>query len=109
MKQIVTALSLILVLGLSLGCAKKQRYHETDLPDPQSFQAHFHEIDSDANGMVTRQEFNDYFPDADQKVFTALDLNGDQVVDRDEWNKFRQAHGAEHKKHRPERHGLDYY
>ena len=100
MKQIVIALVLTLVLA-PLGCAKKQRFHQTDLPDPKSYEAHFHEVDTNSDGMITWEEFKDYFPQAEPRVFDILDRNEDKVVDHDEWHEFEKAHGAKHQQGEP--------
>jgi hypothetical protein len=96
MKHIITTMTLVLLWGLSFGCAKKEKFHQTDLPNPASYQAHFHEIDSNNNGTVTWEEFKEYFPDGQREVFDALDLDGNQVLDHEEWHQFEQAHGAKH-------------
>jgi hypothetical protein len=97
MKRIAIVLALTLLLAHSLGCAKKQKFHQTDLPDPKSYEAHFHEVDSNSDGIVTWEEFKDYFPQAEPRVFEILDTNKDKVVDHDEWHEFEKAHGAEHR------------
>lgn len=97
MRQIAIALALTLILAHSLGCAKKQKFHQADLPDPKSYQAHFQEVDSNGDGIVTWEEFEDYFPEAELRAFEILDTNKDKVVDHDEWHKFEEAHGTKHK------------
>ncbi|MCG6917236.1 MAG: EF-hand domain-containing protein [Deltaproteobacteria bacterium] len=94
MKRIVIALALTLTLGLFLGCAKKQKFHQTDLPDPKSYEAHFHEVDSNSDGVVTWEEFITYFPQGELRVFEILDMNKDKVVNHDEWHQFEEAHGS---------------
>ena len=96
-------IGLLLFLALLFGCSKKERFHQTDLPDPKSYEAHFDEIDSNGNGVVSWEEFDKYFFQAAPRAFEALDLNGDNVVDQDEWAKFRQAHGTKHKRAQPRR------
>jgi len=96
MKQTAIALVLTLVLAYSLSCTNKQKFHQTDLPDPKSYEARFHEIDSNSDAMVTWEEFKEYFPQAEPRVFEILDINKDKVVDHDEWHEFEEAHGAKH-------------
>ena len=96
MNRMVIALALTLVLGLFLGCAKKQKFHQTDLPDPKSYDACFRDIDTNEDGTVTWEEFKAYFPQAEPRVFEVLDVNKDKVVDHDEWHQFEEAHGAKH-------------
>jgi hypothetical protein len=97
MKRIIIALPLIVVLGLSFGCAKKQKFHQTDLPDPESYVACFRDIDTDGDGTVTWEEFKGHFSQAEPRVFEILDVNEDKAVDHDEWHTFEEAHGAKHK------------
>ena len=66
------------------------------MPDPQSFNAHFGDMDPDGNEMVSWEEFKAYFPQADRKVFDAVDLNNDGGIDHDEWHEFKEAHGLGH-------------
>jgi hypothetical protein len=102
MKRIVIVLALTVILGFLFGCAKKQKFHQTELPDPKSYQAHFHEIDSNSDGLVTWEEFKDYFPQAEPRVFEILDRNEDKVVDHDEWHQFEEAHGARYQHGQPD-------
>jgi Ca2+-binding EF-hand superfamily protein len=97
MRQIVIALAFTLILAHSLGCAKKQKFHQADLPDPKSYQAHFHEVDRNGDGIVTWEEFENYFPEAELRIFEILDTNKDTVVDPNEWHQFEEAHGTKHK------------
>jgi hypothetical protein len=66
------------------------------MPDPKSFNAHFGDMDSDGNDLVSWDEFKAHFPHAEPKVFTAIDLNGDKALDHDEWHEFKAAHGLKH-------------
>ena len=97
MKKFVFFLSLILVIGMLSGCASKTQYHKQELPDPKGFNAHFPDMDSDGDGLVSWTEFNDQFPQAPPEAFKATDLNGDGNIDHDEWHQFKKAHGLEHK------------
>lgn len=95
MKHLVLLLSLALVIGLMSGCAS-DRYHKEALPDPQGFNAHFGDMDLDGNELVNRTEFKDQFPQANENVFKAIDLNGDGYIDHEEWHEFKEAHGLTH-------------
>jgi hypothetical protein len=97
MNRVLLLLGLLLSFVLFLGSATKQSYHETDLPDPKTFNAHFPDMDTSGDELVSWPEFKAYFPQAEPKVFEALDLNKDKVVDHDEWHEFKAAHGLEHK------------
>ena len=97
MKKSAFFLSLILVVGLLSGCASKPTYHKEKLPDPKGFNAHFPDMDSNGDDLVSWTEFKDYSPQAEPEVFEAIDLNGDGNIDHDEWHQFKEAHGLEHK------------
>ena len=53
MKQIAFFLSLVFMLAIFMGCAKKSRHHEADLPDPKLFEANFYDIDTNGDGKIT--------------------------------------------------------
>jgi hypothetical protein len=75
------------------GCSGHKNYHETDMPDPKGFNAHFGDMDENGDEAVTWEEFAAYFPEAKKDIFKSLDLNEDGVVDHDEWHEFKDAHG----------------
>ena len=78
---------------LSIADASEKKHHDTSMPDPMAFEAHFGDMDTDGDGSVSREEFGAYFQDADQTVFAALDMNQDGGIDHDEWHAFKKAHG----------------
>lgn len=90
---VILATTVVIWLG---GCSKHGRYHDQAMPDPQSFNAHFGDMDTDGDDSVSWDEFKAKFEKADRKVFEALDLNGDGGVDHDEWHAFKEAHGLKH-------------
>lgn len=97
MKYLYLAVTFLLVFGLISGCATQEKHHETDMPDPETFNAHFGDMDKDSDELVSWEEFKDFFPQATPEVYQALDLNKDGSVDHDEWHEFKEAHGLEHK------------
>lgn len=84
---------LLVTLSLLTACAGKTPYHESPMPDPKSFDAHFGDMDTDGDDRVGRDEFKAYFPHSEPEVFNAIDLNNDDSIDHDEWHKFKEAHG----------------
>ena len=66
------------------------------MPDPESYNAHFGDIDTDGDELVSREEFDAYFENAEPKVYNALDIDQDGSVDHDEWHEFKEAHGLKH-------------
>ena len=46
--------------------------------------------------VKSQDEFKAYFPHAEPNVFAAIDLNGDERIDHDEWHAFKEAHGLKH-------------
>lgn len=86
----------VTAMAFGLGCAGSQRYHDTELPDPAKFNAHFGDLDDNSDGQVTLEEFRTHFPGSDDAVFHALDLNADGFVDHEEWHHFKTAHDLKH-------------
>jgi hypothetical protein len=86
-------LFLIALIGILAACSSQTTYHKTALPDPKSFAAHFGDMDTSGNGLVNWDEFKAYFPQAEKKIFQAVDLNTDNALDHDEWHAFKEAHG----------------
>lgn len=85
------------ILAILSACASHPKtFHKSDMPDPQAYNAHFGDMDTDSNAAVTWEEFQEYFPQADTKVYEALDLNADGVIDHNEWHQFTTAHGMKH-------------
>jgi Ca2+-binding EF-hand superfamily protein len=93
MRRTAMAFAVYCLAALAVGCAAQGKYHDTALPDPKGFNAHFGDMDKSGEGKVSWQEFKAYFPKADPKVFSAVDLNKDGFIDNDEWQKFKEAHG----------------
>ncbi len=96
MEKLASLCAVAVVLVVVMGCTAKGKYHDTALPDPKQFNAHFGDIDTQKDGRVTWGEFNAYFPQAEPKVFAAIDLNKDSAIDHDEWHAFKEAHGLKH-------------
>lgn len=96
MKQLSLWCAAAVVLAAATGCAVTSRYHDTALPDPKQFNAHFGDMDNQKDDRVTWEEFKAYFPQAEPKVFAAVDLNQDGAIDHDEWHAFKKAHGLKH-------------
>jgi hypothetical protein len=94
MKKLSVLVMTPMVLALIVGCGgtAKKPFHNTALGDPMQYQAHFNDIDTNGDGMVKWYEFKKYFPQAEPKVFMALDQNDDAVIDHDEWRAFEEAH-----------------
>jgi hypothetical protein len=95
LKNTITVLLLLTVVAAS-GCAQKKQYHQSSLPEPKSFNAHFGDLDTNGDDWVSWGEFKNHFTQATPEVFEALDLNQDKHVDHDEWHAFKEAHGMRH-------------
>jgi hypothetical protein len=93
MKKIHWLIFISIFVVFAMGCAKDKRYHTSALPDPASFNAHFGDMDTDGDDLVSWQEFKSYFPQATPDIFKTLDRNEDGHVDHDEWHAFKEAHG----------------
>ncbi|MBR9986266.1 MAG: hypothetical protein KFF68_10170 [Desulfosarcina sp.] len=88
-KLSVTVLISIAILGGGCG---HNKFHQGSMPDPGPYMIHFHELDADGDDALTRTEFKQRFPDATADVFEAVDLDGDDIIDHDEWHGFKEAH-----------------
>lgn len=86
----------IILILLLAGCAGDSRHHKASMPDPGSFNAHFGDMDTDGDDLVSWEEFKSQFPQATKDIYQELDLNGDGKVDHDEWHEFKEAHGLKH-------------
>lgn len=96
MKRLTLLMVAVSIVALAAGCSSKGKYHDTALPDPKPYNAHFGNMDSKKDGLVSWEEFKAYFPQAEPKVFSAIDINKDGAIDHDEWHKFKEAHGLKH-------------
>ncbi len=97
MKKALIVGSAILMAVMIAGCAGPKRYHEKPLGDPSGYYgAHFPEMDSSGDGIVTWEEFKTRFPDTNADVFRAMDQNGDGGIDHGEWHNFKKAHCPGH-------------
>jgi Ca2+-binding EF-hand superfamily protein len=96
MKRRFLLMGFMVLIMLTAGCSSHKQFHSTDMPDPQAFNAHFGGMDTSGDGLVSWEEFESYFDNAEQKVFDAVDLNQDGSVDHDEWHAFKAAHGLKH-------------
>lgn len=86
----------VMLLALMTACHSGGSYHKSSMPDPATYNAHFGDMDTDQDDQVTREEFQAYFPEADMKVFEAIDLDKDNRLNHDEWHQFKEAHGLKH-------------
>ena len=96
MKRLLLITIPIVLVMLTVGCSSGKKHHSTAMPDPQSFNAHFGDMDANGDDLVNWEEFAAHFKNADQKVFNAIDLNQDDNIDHDEWHEFKAAHGMKH-------------
>jgi len=97
MKRVVTVLALFALTGFLFGFAAEQKQQKMDIPNAESYNAHFPNMDKDKDRKVNWEEFKAYFPQATPQVFEAIDLNKDKSLDHDEWHKFKAAYGLKHK------------
>jgi hypothetical protein len=96
MKNALLGVLIVLLVTASAACTSGGRHHDTNLPDPKGYNAHFGDMDKNGDGLVSWAEFKAYFPQAEPAVFAAIDLNKDGNIDHDEWHKFKEAHELKH-------------
>jgi Ca2+-binding EF-hand superfamily protein len=92
-------LLLLMVFGLVAVAytASPPTKEDYNIPNAESYNAHFGNMDPDKDGKVTWQEFKAFFPKADEKVFASIDRNKDGAIDHDEWHDFKAAYDLKHK------------
>ena len=85
--------------GMGESGEKGSFHGDKEMPDPAAFNAHFPDMDADGDGLVSRDEFGSYFSKAGDtdRVFDAVDLDKNGLLDHDEWHEFKVAHGMKHK------------
>jgi len=96
MIQMTKAIWPLLLIVILTACNSSGPHHKTAMPDPATYNAHFGDMDTDQDDQVTREEFKAYFPEADMKVFEAIDLDKDNRLNHDEWHQFKEAHELKH-------------
>ena len=88
----VILISTLLIFGLAAGVVAMNYDHHG------MFTASVSNMDADGDGTVNFEEFNDFMSARNKNVFDALDTNGDNVIDGDEWAYFIEAHSYGMKK-----------
>jgi hypothetical protein len=96
MKKILLGVLIVVLVAASAACTSGGRHHDTNLPDPKGYNAHFGDMDKNGDGLVSWAEFKACFPQAEPVVFAAIDLSKDGNIDHDEWHQFKEAHGLKH-------------
>jgi len=96
-KLSVLSVLIIVVCAAVASAASPSTKEAYNIPNAESYNAHFGNMDPNKDGKVTWQEFKAYFPKADEKVFAAVDLNKDGAIDHDEWHDFKAAYDLKHK------------
>ena len=96
MKRLWLLTILIIFVALAVACSGSKKHHKSDMPDTQSYNAHFGDMDTDGDELVNWEEFAAYFQHAEKIVFNAVDLNQDGNIDHDEWHEFKEAHELKH-------------
>ena len=93
----ITTATIGLIFLLTFSCASQNgRHHDTPMPDPKAYAAHFGDIDRNGDEQVTAEEFQAYFPDGEMKVFETVDADRNGVISHEEWHRFKEAHGMAH-------------
>jgi hypothetical protein len=96
MKRLTVLMVVVSLVALTAGCSFKGKYHDTALPNPKQYDAYFGDMDSKKDGRISWEEFKAYFPQAEPKVFSTIDINKDGYIDHDEWHTFQEAHSLKH-------------
>ena len=81
-----------------MGKYHGKKHHDTDLPEPSDFNAHFGDMDTNEDSQVSSAEFQAYFSDKPKTdtVFSAVDTDQNGMLDHEEWHAFKSAHELKH-------------
>ena len=90
--MIKVSVAVLISIAIFAGGCGHNKFHQGSMSDPGPYMIHFDELDSDGDEAVTWAEFKQRFPDTTADVFKAVDLDGDDVIDHDEWHGFKEAH-----------------
>ena len=93
MQKLIGLFLALILLSTGAVFAKSHNPHKMDMPDPKAFNAHFGDMDTNGDGEVDWEEFQAHFPQAEKKVFDAVDLDGGGTLNHEEWHAFKEAHG----------------
>jgi len=96
MKRVAGVLALFALTGFLFGFTSEQKSQQLNIPNAESFNAHFPNMDKNKDRKVNWEEFKAYFPQATPQVFESIDLNKDKSLDHDEWHKFKAAYELKH-------------
>jgi len=98
MKIFATLLTLA-VLGFAANAysASPPNKETYNITNAEGYNTHFGNMDPNKDGKVNWSEFKAHFPKADEKAFSAIDLNKDGAIDHDEWHDFKAAYDLKHK------------
>lgn len=97
MKRMLSCILFAVILALALGgCGHQGKQHKAMMDmDTKSYDAHFPDMDTNGDNLVSWAEFENQFTDAEKDVYEAIDLNKDgNLVDK-EWQDFRSGSGFE--------------
>jgi hypothetical protein len=96
MKKVAMVLALFAMTGFLFGFTAEQKPQKLDIPNVESYNAHFPNMDKNKDGKVNWDEFKAFFPQATPQVFEAIDLNNDKSFDHGEWHQFKATYGLKH-------------
>ena len=97
MKRVAMVLKLLALTGFLFGFTSEQQPQKELIPNAESYNVHFPNMDKNQDRKVNWEEFKATFPQATPQTFEAIDLNKDKSLDHDEWHKFKAAYGLKHK------------
>ena len=52
MKKALTGVLIVVLVAASAACTSGGRHHDTNLPDPKGYNAHFGDMDKNGDGLV---------------------------------------------------------
>jgi hypothetical protein len=72
MKRLLLLIIPIVLIMLTVGWSSSKKHHSSAMPDPQTFNAHFGDMDADGNDLVSWDEFSAHFRMQSRKYSTPL-------------------------------------
>jgi len=71
--------------------------YSSDHKEKHDYNGHFGDIDLNGDDMVNWEEFKKAFSHAGKDIFKKIDENSDDLIDHDEWHHFKKNQGYKHK------------
>ncbi len=82
----------LIILTIMLGLTSYAQANPNNASTPKNAQEKYTQMDKNADGKVTAEEFKALYPTMQSNVFGIIDANNDKVISLKEWNSFQEQH-----------------